>query len=152
MKVFREKCMVAFYCLVLLLMFAAGCSRDTQQFGQAIDPQATTVTLADLVAKPDIYEGKDVVVAGHFAGACGDGDFYFKDKFEIIEADPPSSDIFRLEKGTPIRLYGLVKVQRSGGRAADKTGEAAAGEEAQKRAGGGQVYVKIVSKGAEVIP
>lgn len=123
---------------------------EGKRFGVPIDPNAPKVTLAELVAKPEPYEGKYVVVQGHFAGACGDGDFYFKDKFEIIEADPPDPEVNSLKKGTPIRLYGLVKVHRSG------SGEAEKGEEGEKKERGEkekkrQVYVKIVGKAVEVI-
>jgi hypothetical protein len=146
MKPWRQPYAVTF---LFMLVFTAGCNRagDEQRFGAAIDPQATALTLAELVAKPDAYEGKNVVVEGQFAGACGDGDFYFKDKFEVIEADPPSAELLRLKKGTPIRLYGRVKVQRSGGQEAEEQGEAVTRE----AAGAGQVYVKIAGKGVEVI-
>ena len=98
-----------------MTLFFAGCTREKpqQSSSTAIDPAAPKVTLAQLIADPTLYEGKDVVVEGMFAGACPDGDFYFKDKFDIIEAYPPNNKIFDLENGTRIRLYGLVKVRRS---------------------------------------
>ena len=113
------------------VVLAIGCQTAAagQRYGQEIDPKAPKVTLAELVAKPDTYEGKDVVVEGQFAGKCGDGDFYFKDKFEIIEADPPKPEVNLLKKGTAIRLYGLVKVHR----------------------GAGDPSIKIVGKGVEVV-
>lgn len=113
------------------LVLAIGCQTAAagQRYGQEIDPKAPKVTLAELVAKPDTYEGRDVVVEGQFAGKCGDGDFYFKDKLEIIEADPPKPEVNLLKKGTAIRLYGLVKVRR----------------------GAGDPSVHIVGKGVEVV-
>ncbi|MBI4333676.1 MAG: hypothetical protein HY673_20625, partial [Chloroflexi bacterium] len=116
------------------------------RFGQAIDPQAIRVTLAELVAHPETYEGKNVVVEGEFAGRCGDGDFFFKDQFELIEADPPQPEVCKLKKGTKIRLYGLVKVHRTS--EPDEKGEAAEKLEAGEKKG--QAYVKIVGKGVEV--
>ena len=117
--------------LVPGLLLAIGCQAAAagQRYGK--EPEATTpkVTLAELVAKPDAFEGKDVVVDGQFAGNCGDGDFYFKDKLEIIEADPPAPEVSSLKKGTGIRLYGLVKVRR----------------------GAGDPSVHIVGKGVEVL-
>lgn len=153
MKRWKELYAAAFLSTVVSLVFTAGCGKagGEQRFGAAIDPQAATVTLAELVAKPDAYEGQNVIVKGQFAGGCGDGDFYFKDKFEIIEADPPAPEVLSLQKGTPIRLYGLVKVQRTSAHAAEEQGEAARREEAREEAGAGQVYVKIVGKGVEVI-
>lgn len=127
---------------VAVLLLTAACSRGKERFGGAVDPNAPKVTLAELLAKPEAYDGKNVIVDGQFSGACGDGDFYFKDKLDMIEADPPSPDVCtRLKKGTPVRLYGLVKAKRSGG------GEAAEGSERKS----GEVHVKIVAKVVEVI-
>lgn len=126
----------------LLLATACNKTKGKERFGGAIDPSAPTVTLAQLIAKPEAYDGQNVIVDGQFAGACGDGDFYFKDKLDMIEADPPSPEVCtRLKKGTPVRLYGLVKARRSGG------GEAA-GASAREP---GEVHVKIVAKAVEVI-
>ena len=111
-----------------------------QRFGEAIDPKAPKVTLAELVAKPNTYAGQNVVVEGRFAGACGDGDFFFKDKFDIIEVDPPKPEACNLKKGTPVRLYGLVKVS-GGSEGGEKT------ETGEKR----EATVKIAAKTVEVI-
>ena len=128
----------------LLLLVISGCNAAEKQiFGKAIDPKAPKVTLSELLAKPEAYEGKDVVVDGLFAGNCGDGDFFFKDKFDIIEADPPDPKVANLKKGTPIRLYGLVKVHRTEAQE-EKEGEE---QESEKP----QPTVKIVGKGVEVL-
>lgn len=139
------------FCAVLGVLLAAGCGQGAgrQRFGQAIDPQAVKVTLAELIAHPETYEGKNVVVEGEFAGKCGDGDFYFKDRFELIEADPPQPEVCELKKGTKIRLYGLVKLHRTGSSEPGEKGEAAEKLEAEGKEG--QVYVKIVGKGVEVL-
>ena len=152
MKTVRIKILVAMFCLGLLFSFMTGYSfaAGKKQFGETIPPTATKVTLAELVAKPESYEGKDVVVEGYFAGACGDGDFFFKDKFEIIEADPPKPEVCSLKKGTPIRLYGLVKVHRKGSISEVKEkGEAPEGKAEEKEPEKGEVYITIVGKGVE---
>lgn len=96
-----------------LLMVASGCSRTKsgQRYGAPIDLGAPKITLAELVSKTEVYSGKNVVMDGQFAGKCGDGDFYFKDKFDIIEADPPDPKVCLLNKGTGVRVYGVVKVR-----------------------------------------
>lgn len=145
------RCLLAALSLVLV----AGCGKTAgkQHFGEAADPKAPRVTLADLVARPEAYEGKDVVVKGTFAGACGDGDFYFKDKFDLIEADPPDPKVCSLTRGTPIQLYGLVKVRRksSGETAEERIREAAERKEAGGKAEESEVSVKIAAKGVEVL-
>ena len=117
--------------LVPGLLLAIGCQSAAagQRYGKEPDAKTPKVTLAELIEKPDAYEGKDVVVDGTFAGTCEDGDFYFRDKIEIIEADPPTEEVNSLKKGTSIRLFGLVKVRR----------------------GSGDPSVKIVGKGVEVL-
>lgn len=88
-----------------------------QRFGEPIDAKAPKVTLAELLAKPDPYVGKDVVVDGHFAGKCCGADFFFKDKVDMIEVTPPGNgkQCMLLKAGTPIRLYGRVRaIQRAG--------------------------------------
>lgn len=116
---------------VAVALLAAACSKGKERFGGVIDPNAPKVTLAELIAKPEAYDGKNVILDGQFSGACGDGDFYFKDKMDMIEADPPSPDVCtRLKKGTSVRLYGLVKARRSAS---------------------GEAHVKIAAKVVEVI-
>ena len=111
--------------LVLILavpVFAA----DAKRFGPPIPDDATKVTLAQLIASPEKYNGKDVLLVGHYTGACGDGDMFYAEKEEVIEADPPSKDVFTLKSGTPVRMFGTVHA-RSG-------------------------HVKIVAKTIEVAP
>lgn len=145
-------------CAALWIVLGAGCSQagEPRRFGSPIDPKAPKVTLAQLIAKPDVYEGKDVVVEGQFGGACGDGDMFFKDKFDMIEADPPTSKVIGLKKGTKIRLFGLVKVRRTSGAKEDEKAEAGEKKNAEHKMRGakeakGEVYVRIVGKGVEVI-
>lgn len=146
-------------CAILVMPFLwLGCNRAgqkqaTQQFGARIDTTAPKVTLAELVAHPDSYEGKSVVVDGQFNGACADGaDFYFKDKVDMVEADPPQPEVMSLNKGTPIRLYGVVKVRHSRAEEAEK-GEASekGNEESEKKSGSEAAEVRIAAKGLEVL-
>lgn len=118
--------------IALLVLLAAGgaVAQAAQHFGERIDPKAPKMTLAQLIAKPDDYQGKTVVVDGTHGGACADGeDFYFKDKFDIIEVVPPSPEIMQVKKGARVRVYGTVKVRRRGSEA----------------------EVRIIAKGAEVL-
>ena len=124
-----------------LLVLAAACSKAQSgaQYGDAIDPNAQKVTLAELVKNPAQYEGKLVVVDGEYGGKCAgdDGDFYFKNKFDMIEADPPTPKVIdELQKGMPVRLYGTVKVRR---------GTAEPGGPAP------EAHVKIAAKGVQVL-
>ena len=124
---------------VLVLVGACSKAQTGARFGEAADPNAQKVALADLIARPDQYEGKLVVVDGEYGGKCAgdDGDFYFKNRFDIIEAEPPTLKVIEeLQKGTPVRLYGVVKVRR-------RTAEP--GEPAR------EADVRIAAKGVEVL-
>ena len=145
MKVIQRKAM--FLGTFISLVLAVGCSKTTshQHFGEAIDPNAPKITLAELVAKPQTWDGKTVVVDGQFAGKCGDGDFYFRDKFDIIEADPPDPKVCLLNKGTAVRVYGLVKTRTT---AANEASEAGEPKEAGKSHS--DVTVRLAVKGVEV--
>ena len=123
----------------LVLTTACSTAKTGAQYGDAIDPNALKVTLAELVARPDQYDGKLVVVDGEYGGKCAgdDGDFYFKHKFDMIEADPPTPKVIdELQKGMPIRLYGIVKVRR---RAAEAGGPTPTAD------------IKIAAKGVQVL-
>lgn len=142
---------------LVLLVAAVACSRSNQGklYGEKIDATAPRVTLAELVSHPDAYEGKSVVLDGQYGGACGDGDFYFKDKFDMIEADPPSPEVTSLKKGTPLRLYGIVKVRRlqsvQGEASREETKEASEQQERSENGSKGEVYVKVVGRAVEVL-
>ena len=130
-----------------MVMTAAAMLSAQQRWGEVIDPKAPKVTLAQIVDKPGAYEGKTVVLEGTHGGACADGeDFYFKDKFEIVEATPPSPQVMQLKKGTRVRLVGVVKVRRHG---AVEAGEKK--EKAVEKRENADVEVKIVAKGVEVL-
>lgn len=135
---------------ILVGAIFAACSRgqETKQFGERIDASAPNVSLADLFARPDDYDGKSVVIDGQYNGLCadGDGDFYFKDKFEMIEADPPAKELNNLAKGTRLRLYGTVKVHHMA--AIEPSEKKEAGERGEQPP---QVSIRVAAKGAEVL-
>lgn len=141
-----------------VLFLALGCNKSNQKetkqhFGVEIDKAAPHVTLAELVAHPGTYEGKTIVVDGQFNGACADGaDFYFKDKFDMIEADPPQPEVMSLSKGTPIRLYGIVKVHHSRAEESEKRDASEKRtEKSEKETNSEAAEVKIAAKGLEVL-
>ena len=105
---------------VVIVMFAvalfAGCSKEQKveynQLGAAPDSTIPVLRLEELLKNPTAYSDKFVVAEGGYGGACGDGDYYFKDKFDMIEfAFDQGSEIEKFKLGTPLRLYGKVKVR-----------------------------------------
>lgn len=146
--------------VLAIALFASACRNDaasglSQSASAGTTPAtpaaAPTVTLAQIAAAPDAYEGKNVVVAGTYNGACGDGDYYFKDKFDliefdIIEPDVPRAEVEKLAKGTRIRLHGRVKVRRHASEDPQHEGTTATAEKTEREA-----EVRIAANHVEVI-
>ena len=86
--------------------------RAGERVGEAIDANAPKITLAELLAKPNDYAGKAVVLEGNFGGKCCESDFFFKDKVDMIEVTPPADAKMSFKVGAPIRLYGDVNVRQ----------------------------------------
>lgn len=74
------------------------------------------VTIAELLAKPDAYAGKQVIVQARLAGICaGDGCLTLKDKLDVIEGLPPTEGFKKNPKvGTTLSVTGTVKVKGEG--------------------------------------
>ena len=74
------------------------------------------VTIAELLAKPDLYAGKDVTVKARLAGACADdGCLTLKDKFDVIEGKPPAEGFKKTPKvGAMLNVTGTVTVKGEG--------------------------------------
>lgn len=131
--------------LVPGLLLAIGCQTAAagQRYGKEPESKTPKVTLAELIAKPDAYEGKDVVVDGQFGGTCEDGDFYFKDKLEIIEVIPPPEGLPRdVVIGTPLTIQGVVVVKAHGAESPQ--------ESAREDEGGAESEVKVQARLVQV--
>ncbi len=113
--------------IILTVVLFAGWSGDHAQAagstekqaapnaGQASAPEVKTVTVAELLKAPKVYDGKDVVVRGTFAGFCEDGDYVLKDGFDSLEfyiakqvPTPPKSKL-----GSKVEIRGMVKTRRN---------------------------------------
>ena len=121
---------------VTLILFFVGCSNkqkpgtqsssavEYKLLGAKPDSSVPKMKLEQLLKTAGDFKGKNVVLEGVYGGACGDGDYYFKDKFDMIEFSlNQGSDIEKLKVGTPIRLYGRVIVHVSGKKEAKEENE-----------------------------
>ncbi|MDF1611362.1 hypothetical protein [Stygiobacter electus] len=112
---------------VILILFFVGCSNkqkpgtqsssaeEYKLLGVKPDSSVPKMKLEQLLKTAGDFKGKNVVLEGVYGGACGDGDYYFKDKFDMIEFSlDQGSDIEKLKIGTPLRLYGKVIVHVRG--------------------------------------
>ena len=101
--------------LALLLAFAGNSFADGRK---AADTSAAPakVTIAELLAKPDAYAGKEVTVKARLADACAaDGCLTLKDKFAVIEGKPPTEGFKKSPKvGSTLNVTGTVTVKGEG--------------------------------------
>lgn len=101
--------------LALLLAFAGSSFADERKADAATN-EPTKATIADLLAKPDAYAGKEVTVQARLAGVCaGDGCLTLKDKLDVIEGKPPAEGFKKTPKaGALLNVTGTVKVRGEG--------------------------------------
>lgn len=105
--------------LPLLALFAAFATTshaaDTKTENSGAPAKAT---IAELLAKPEAYVGKDVVVIARLADFCtDDGCLTLKDKFDVIEGHPPASGFKKNPKtGATLAVTGTVKIKGEGER------------------------------------
>ena len=103
--------------LALLMLWIGTAVAQPVQFGDAAPKDAPKIALAELIKSADAYKGKLVQVEGTLVDVCADGDdFYFKDKFDLIEVEPPAGAElpYGSKKGSRITVYGTVRVRHRG--------------------------------------
>lgn len=99
----------------LLVILAQTALAQDKQFGAPIPKEVQTVALSEVVKHPELYKGKTLAVTGTLGDMCSDGaDFFFKDKFDLIEVVPPRGVTLSYKdmKGAKTRVYGKVMVRR----------------------------------------
>ena len=100
--------------LALLLAFAGTAFAADKKTADTNAP--TKVTIAELLAKPDSYAGKQVTVKARLADVCAsDGCLTLKDKFDVIEGKPPAEGFKKIPKaGAMLNVTGTVTVKGEG--------------------------------------
>lgn len=105
-----------FTCIgALLVSFSHNVHAANKQFGTPIPKETQTVTLSEVVKHPELYKGKTLTVTGTLGDLCADGeDFYFKDKFELIEVVPPRGVTlpYKDMRNAKTRVYGKVTTRK----------------------------------------
>ena len=101
--------------LALLLAFA-GNSFAADQKAADTNAAPAKITIAELLAKPDAYAGKQVTVKARLADVCtADGCLTLKDKFDVIEGKPPTEGFKKTPKvGSTLNVTGTVTVKGEG--------------------------------------
>lgn len=96
---------------LLLVSIRAGTVEGKGLYGQAAPDNATVVKLKEVSENHQAYRDKEVVIEGFYGGECaGCAGFYLKERLETIEVYPQTFKSPRLDKGKPIRVYGIVRI------------------------------------------
>ncbi len=144
---------LAFTALIIAIAFSAFAG-DVVKRGTAIDADAKSVTVADVMAKPDAYAKKPVVVEGTIASVCTNMGCWmqlapegaekgihvtFKDYGFFVPTD---------SKGMKARAMGLAKVKTLSKEEADHLeGE---GAKLNRNADGSAKEVTFIASGVEL--
>ncbi len=101
--------------LALLLALVSSSFADEKKAAET-NAAPANVTIAELLAKPDAYAGKEVTVKAKLAGMCaGDGCLTLKDKFDVIEGIPPEGGFTKKPKvSRTSSVTATVKVKGEG--------------------------------------
>lgn len=79
------------------------------KYGKPIPDNIKVVKLKEILKNPKEYKNKEIVLEGNFAGICCATDFNYKEGIEMLEVYPKGFPVPKLDKGKPIRVYGIVK-------------------------------------------
>lgn len=128
------------------IALALGCARGAakvERFGSAVPEGGSTVKLADVLERPDAYDGQAVVLEGTYAGHCCATDFNYKEGTDAVECYYPGFEVPERKAGRPVRIHATVRVK--GGGEAGKSAE----EPSEDKAGAGEAHVALDAKGVE---
>lgn len=103
-------------CAVGVLAIANSTFGADEKKPAATASKPTKATIAEILAKPDTYAGKEVTVQARLAGMCAsDGCLALKDKMDVIEGKPPAQGFKKTPKvGALLNVTGTVKVRGEG--------------------------------------
>lgn len=107
---------LALLCAVGVLASTSSAFGADEKNPAATDTKPTKATIAEILAKPDAYAGKEVIVQARLAGMCAsDGCLTLKDKLDVIEGKPPAQGFKKTPKtGALLNVTGTVKVRGEG--------------------------------------
>lgn len=105
-----------FVAVLALLLAFAGSSFAADKKAADTNAAPVRITIAELLAKPDAYAGKEVTVKARLADVCAaDGCLTLKDKFDVIEGKPPTEGFKKTPKaGSTLNVTGTVTVKGEG--------------------------------------
>lgn len=128
--------------LVITLVFV-GCGKGKVRYGESAPNNVKVVKLEEILQNPKEYKDKEVVLEGNYGNYCCASDFVYKEGLETIEVYAKGFPTPKLDRGKPIRVYGIV-------RSIEKKTESEKGEEGEEKKEEEHHEVYIEAKGVEI--
>lgn len=129
---------ILFMMFLTLILMQVGCGKGKIRFGEAVPRNVSVVKLKEILKNSNEYKDKEVVLEGNYGNYCCASDFVYKEGVDAVEIYPKGFPTPKLERGKPIRVYGIV-------RSIEKKTES---EEKEEREEHHDVYIE--AKGVEV--
>lgn len=79
------------------------------RFGEAVPGNIEVVKLKGILENPEKYKDKEVVLEGNYGNYCCASDFVYKEGVDAVEVYPTGFPTPKLDRGKPIRIYGIVR-------------------------------------------
>lgn len=99
---------------LLLASIRVGTVEGKGLYGQTAPDNVAAVKLKEISENHQKYKDKEVAIEGFYGGECGGcAGFFLKDGLETVEVYPQTFKSPRLDKGKPIRVYGIVRVVKT---------------------------------------
>jgi hypothetical protein len=98
-----------FFLLSFTLLFVTtGCSNKPVKVGESI-PSQEIIKLSDVIAAPQDYNGKKIVMKGIISGQCPSlCEFFFQDGAHKATIFPQGFKFPKFETGKPVTIYAEV--------------------------------------------
>lgn len=105
-----RKFQFAIICILALTFAVSSAMEKLKKHGKGV-PEKTAVTkLSDIVKEPQKFKNKEVVLQGNFVNICCATDFVYREGLESIEIYPQNFPIPKLDRGKPIKIWGIVRI------------------------------------------
>jgi len=96
--------------ILVLLLTVSPAMAKTKKFGKGVPEKAPITKLSEIVKDPQKFKDQEVVLQGNFINICCATDFVYREGLESIEIFPQDFPIPKLDKGKPIKIWGVVRI------------------------------------------
>lgn len=97
------------FCFVSIMFLFFNCTKKETKI-PGIPAGIEVIKLADIIANPQNYDGKKIILEGTASSVCASGcDFIFQEGPNTISIQPKGFRIPKLKIGQPVKVYAEIK-------------------------------------------